>query len=133
MNNCSCNYSKLRNEIFFTERPPLVHYRYWLRFADYTKVPYSKLPYYMSIFGFYSTPIRFPKVLAYWHNIQQIERHLASLGHFILTLSQPAFALTPYDCESHKSKCNSLWFDRICGIESTISHTGDVHTNHYTI
>jgi hypothetical protein len=53
------------------------------RFADYTKVPYSKLPYYMSIFGFYSTPIRFPKVLAYWHNIQQIERHLASLGHFI--------------------------------------------------
>ena len=61
--------------------------------------------------------------------------HVAPLGHIILILNQPVFALSPSCCvlSGEATNTNFIVFDLIrSGLEPTIYPTWGEHTNHYT-
>jgi hypothetical protein len=74
------------------------------------------------------------KVLA--HQKQQfMDRHVATLGLFILIPNQPVFALSPEFCVLSREATNthfSLWFDPIGARTHDLPHSRE-YTDHYTI
>jgi hypothetical protein len=65
---------------------------------------------------------------------QSAGRHVAPLGHIILILSQPVFALSPYCCvlSGEATNTNFIVFGLIrLGLEPMIYRTRGEHANHY--
>ena len=67
--------------------------------------------------------------------LQSADRHVAPLGHIILILSQPAFALSPWCCVPSGEVTNTYFI--VFGLtrsrlEPTIYRTWGEHANHYT-
>ena len=73
-------------------------------------------------------------VLPRWNNSPQIDM-LPPLGHLILILSKPVFALSPYRCilSGEATNINFIVIGLTrSGLEPTIYHIWGRHANHYT-